>query len=202
MLKRTRLIGLAAAAVVALAACGGYGDDDTNAGVSTIDAESNGSTAESAATSEDTSTVVATGSSEFGDILVGEGGLSLYGFTDDVDGQPTCSGGCADAWPALIVEGDDLPAGLDPEIFSIVEGVDGASQLKAGKWPLYFFAGDSEAGQVNGQNSGGVWFVVSPDGSLIKDAEVADTTIEDSTQAAETATDGSADDKPAGTAGY
>ena len=44
----------------------------------------------------------------------------------------------------------------------------GTHQLKAGKWPLYRFAGDDEPGQTNGQGSGDVWFVVNPDGSLKK----------------------------------
>ena len=40
-------------------------------------------------------------------------------------------------------------------------------QLKAGKWPLYLFAGDAGPGETNGQGSGDVWFASAPDGSLI-----------------------------------
>jgi len=40
--------------------------------------------------------------------------------------------------------------------------------LKAGKWPLYYFSGDAAAGEANGQRSGGVWFAVAPDATLIK----------------------------------
>ena len=40
--------------------------------------------------------------------------------------------------------------------------------LKVGKWPLYRFAGDAAPGDINGQGSGGVWFVVGADGKLIK----------------------------------
>ena len=51
-----------------------------------------------------------------------------------------------------------------------MERPDGTHQLKAGKWPLYRFAGDSEPGDTNGQGSGGVWFVVDGLGGLIKNA--------------------------------
>ena len=111
--------------------------------------------------------IVSVGSTELGDALVDEAGLTLYGFTDDGEGNPTCNGACADAWPPVIVDGSALPDGLDPAVFSVVERADGSFQLKAGRWPLYRFAGDAGPGDVNGQGSGGVWFVAAPDGSLI-----------------------------------
>jgi len=110
---------------------------------------------------------VGVGSSDLGDILVDTAGFSLYGFTEDVDGVPTCEGGCAGAWPPILVTGTDLPAGLDPAVFSVVPRPDGTNQLKAGKWPLYLFAGDTAAGQTSGHESGDVWFLVRPDGTLI-----------------------------------
>ena len=109
-------------------------------------------------------------STDLGDVLVDESGMTLYGFTKDADGTPTCQGPCADAWPPLLVDGADLPDGLDPAVFTVVERPDGSFQLKAGAWPLYRFAGDAAAGETNGQASGGVWFVVDPQGGLIKNA--------------------------------
>ncbi len=116
-------------------------------------------------------TPVAVGATDLGDVLVDQAGLSLYGFLDDADGQPTCEGACADAWPPLLVDSADLPAGLDSAVFSVVERPDGNFQLKAGKWPLYLFAGDAAPGDTNGQGSGEVWFLATPDGGLIKDVE-------------------------------
>jgi predicted lipoprotein with Yx(FWY)xxD motif len=106
--------------------------------------------------------------SPLGQILADAGGLTVYGFTQDADGNPTCNGDCADAWPPVTVDGDAPPAGLDPNVFSLIEREDGELQLKAGKWPLYRFAGDAGPGETNGQGSGDVWFVVAPDGALIK----------------------------------
>jgi predicted lipoprotein with Yx(FWY)xxD motif len=34
--------------------------------------------------------------------------------------------------------------------------------------PLYFFAGDEQPGDTNGQAVGDVWFVVTPDGTPIE----------------------------------
>ncbi|MET0325759.1 MAG: hypothetical protein ABW219_11085 [Ilumatobacteraceae bacterium] len=109
-------------------------------------------------------------SSELGDIMVDESGMTLYGFTKDANGTPTCQGDCADAWPPLLVDSAELPEGLDPAVFTVVERPDGGFQLKAGKWPLYRFAGDAAPGDTNGQGSGGVWFVVDAAGGLIKNA--------------------------------
>lgn len=113
------------------------------------------------------SSIVAVGTTDLGDVLVDSAGLSLYGFTTDADGTPTCDDACADAWPPVLVDNADLPAGLDAATFSVVQRNDGTFQLKAGKWPLYLFAGDGAPGDVNGQGSGDVWFLATPDGSLI-----------------------------------
>ena len=105
---------------------------------------------------------------DLGEVLVDSEGLTLYGFTNDTDGTSTCTGDCASTWPALLVEGEpNIGDPLDPAVFSTVDGAEGGTQLKAGDWPLYRFSGDSAPGDVNGQGSGGVWFAVAPDGTLI-----------------------------------
>lgn len=113
--------------------------------------------------------------SPLGEILTDGEGNTLYGFTNDADGAPTCTGDCAATWPAHLVEGEPvIGPNLDPATFTLVDGAEGGTQLKAGKWPLYRFSGDAAPGDVNGQGSGGVWFVVAADGSLIKDTPSAD----------------------------
>ena len=110
---------------------------------------------------------VAVGATDLGDVLVDPDGLTLYGFTDDADGVPTCFDACAEAWPPILVDGAELPAGLDPAVFSVVERPGEGFQLVAGDWPLYLFAGDAGPGDTNGQGVGGNWFVAAPDGSLV-----------------------------------
>lgn len=129
---------------------------------------------------------VATADTDLGPVLVDATGLTLYGFTEDVDGNPTCNDACADAWPPLLVDGPDLPAGLDPAVYSVVSRDDGTNQLKAGAWPLYYFAGDAAPGDVNGQGSGDVWFAVTAEGGLVKEPQAA---AAESTDAEPAATD-------------
>jgi len=104
-----------------------------------------------------------------GQVLVGANGNTLYAFTKDVDGVSTCFDACAAAWPAVTVTaGFTPPAGVDPALVSAVDRPDGSQQLKIGKWPLYFYAGDGAPGETNGQGVGGVWFAQAADGTLVK----------------------------------
>lgn len=48
-----------------------------------------------------------------------------------------------------------------------ITGVDGAPQLTLDGWPLYYFAGDAAPGDTNGQDVGGVWWVMSPEGTPV-----------------------------------
>lgn len=164
------LAALAAATIVVAAACGSDDDDTTDTTTAATAAASD--TTAAPATSNGSAETDAAGfvtvvDSELGEILADANGFTLYGFTEDVDGVPTCEGGCAGAWPPLVLESAELPDGLDAGVFSVVERSDGTPQLKAGDWPLYRFASDFVVGDITGQDSGGVWFVVAPDGSLI-----------------------------------
>lgn len=152
---------MAAALVFALGACG---DDDDSA--STADQGSAEAPAQEASDA-----VVAPAETDLGEVLTTADGLTVYGFTNDSGGTSSCEDGCIDAWPPVTVDSADVPEGLDAAVFSVTERSDGTFQLVAGDWPLYTFAGDAAAGDVNGQGQGGVWFVVSPDGELNKDAD-------------------------------
>jgi predicted lipoprotein with Yx(FWY)xxD motif len=166
-MKKLRTIGaLAAATMLTLvAACGG-GDDDEPAAPPPD---------ESASSAEAGSAVAArAGESALGEILVGEDGLTLYGFTNDTDGTSTCTGTCAEAWPPVLVDADwTVGPGLDTGIFSTIPRDDGTEQLVAGRWPLYYYSGDAAPGDVNGQGAGEVWYAVGTDAALITDAAPA-----------------------------
>jgi len=105
--------------------------------------------------------------SDLGDILVGEGGKTLYAFTPD-EGQatPTCNDSCADNWPPLTGEAT-AGSGVDDSLISTATRADGTTQVVYGEYPLYYFSGDSAAGDTNGQGLNGKWFVVGADGELI-----------------------------------
>lgn len=154
--KFASIISLAALAL-AVSACG---DDSSDDAATAAEPDT-----ESPVPSDDD--IVQTASTDLGDVLVDADGLTLYGFTEDTDGVPTCDDDCAAAWPPLTVDSDELPGGLDPNVFTVVERSDGTFQLSAGNHPLYRFSGDSAPGDVAGQGVAEVWFAVSPDGELI-----------------------------------
>ncbi len=125
-------------------------------------------TASSGSTSAGGDATVATAETSAGTVLVDAEGFTLYGFMNDSEGETTCVDGCAEAWPPAFVDGEPTAGeGVDAAVLSTVEHPDG-TMLKAGDWPLYRFAGDQAPGDVNGQGSGGVWFAVTPDGTLIE----------------------------------
>lgn len=174
---RRRLLGTATAALV-LAGCVTDDDgDDGTGGDDTTDEP----TATDTATTGDDSTPTGTGDGgapavqvrshpDLGDVLVGPEELTLYMFDQDTRGESasTCYEGCADSWPPLTVEGepqagDDVAAEL-----TTVERDDGTTQVAANGWPLYYFAGDDERGDANGQGLNEVWWVLDPEGAPVR----------------------------------
>ncbi len=118
----------------------------------------------------DAVTELALAESDHGMILTDGAGMTLYGFTPDTDGTPTCYDDCAAAWPPVVggdTTGITVADGLDGAKLSTVERTDGIRQLVYGDWPLYYFAGDSAPGDTNGQALNEVWFVIGADGALI-----------------------------------
>lgn len=89
--------------------------------------------------------------------LASRDGRTLYIFDKDAPGRSNCSDGCLAAWPAFTVANAAL-AGGD---FSIVTRADGVQQWAFKGMPLYFYAGDTRTGDVNGDNRGGVWHVIN-----------------------------------------
>jgi predicted lipoprotein with Yx(FWY)xxD motif len=108
-------------------------------------------------------TVVVKSDSTLGDFLTDSEGRTLYLFTKDTEkGVSTCGGDCLVNWPAYTAtEPLTLPEGVDGEL-TLVDTPDGVKTVAYNGIPLYYFAGDTEAGQTNGQGVGGVWWVVAP----------------------------------------
>jgi predicted lipoprotein with Yx(FWY)xxD motif len=98
-----------------------------------------------------------------GSFLTDAEGNALYLFTPDTTpGESTCYDDCATAWPPLAPsEGMNLPAGVPGEL-TTVERTDGTQQVAYNDIPLYYYAGDEQPGDINGQGLGGVWFIVPP----------------------------------------
>jgi predicted lipoprotein with Yx(FWY)xxD motif len=98
-----------------------------------------------------------------GSMLVDDAGRTLYRYTPDQPNSSTCYGGCAIAWPPLLVDG--VPAAADPALaagLGIAIRDDGAKQLTYQGSPLYYYVGDAQPGDATGQGDDGVWFVIDP----------------------------------------
>jgi predicted lipoprotein with Yx(FWY)xxD motif len=110
-----------------------------------------------------------------GQILVDSRGRTLYMFMPDKQKKVTCtSASCVAAWPPL-----KLPAGAKAAaagkakqaLLSSDPNPKGGKVVTYARWPLYTYIGDSKPGQASGQAlnlNGGVWYVLSPSGTVIK----------------------------------
>ncbi len=153
MRKRNLAIGIAM--TLAMAACGSGGIE--GAREATVPAPPDTTQPAPPTTAALNLPDVKLGETEIGPVLTGPEGLTLYGFTNDTDATSACYGTCADAWPPVIVDVDFTAGpGVDVGILATALREDGSLQLVAGKWPLYYFAGDAAPGDVNGQGSGAV----------------------------------------------
>jgi predicted lipoprotein with Yx(FWY)xxD motif len=68
--------------------------------------------------------------------------------------------------PAVTTDAEPTAEGIEGELGTI-EGVEGETQVTLNGWPLYYFAGDSAAGDTNGQGVNDVWWVLTPAGEKI-----------------------------------
>lgn len=111
-----------------------------------------------------------------GTVLVDGQGMTLYMFVPDHQkGKSTCYNKCASGWPPL-----RLPAGVTtpvaagqakPALLGTTTRKDGGLQVTYNGWPLYLWEVDTAPGEATGQalNSlGGLWYVLSPKGKVIK----------------------------------
>lgn len=103
-----------------------------------------------------------------GTFLTGENGLTLYVFTTDGSDMSSCTADCATTWPPLTVTSGVMIQGpADAALgFGTITRDDGSTQVTYNHRPLYYYSGDSQAGDTNGQGVDGTWFVASVDGTV------------------------------------
>jgi predicted lipoprotein with Yx(FWY)xxD motif len=160
-MRSAKLFLVGSALLLVLAACSNDGGGD----------QAGGGTSASPPAAEpgagDSSVLAA--DSSLGTILTGADGRTLYVFMNDTDGASTCYDDCAANWPALVTDGDPVAGqGTDASLLGTTERTDGTVQVTYANQPLYFFGGDQQPGDTNGQEIGDVWYVVSPDGEPVE----------------------------------
>lgn len=166
------LAGLLVGAAVILAACSsGASSAATSTPASSAAAASATPAAASAVPGASSATaaghqLTSVSDATLGAYLTGDNGMTLYVLTKDSPGTSTCSGTCATNWPPFTVNAGETAtagAGVTGTIATLTRA-DGKTQVTYMGAPLYYFAGDSKAGDVNGQGVGGVWFVAATAG--------------------------------------
>jgi predicted lipoprotein with Yx(FWY)xxD motif len=159
---RTPALAVTLLAALVLPACCGSGSSGgsttTTGGASTTTGQSSGPA------------TIGTSSTSLGTILV-VGGRTAYLFRRDTGPHSTCSGECLAQWPAVTTTAAPKASGsATASMLGTTKRADGTLQVTYAGHPLYYFAGDSSAGQTNGQGLnafGANWYVLAPSGTAI-----------------------------------
>jgi predicted lipoprotein with Yx(FWY)xxD motif len=161
-------LGVPVAAGLLAAACGTAAGSTTAGSTPAGTPASNGST---------TATVIESHAGSAGSFLTNSSGRAVYLWAADSMNKSTCSGACAGAWPPVTTMGKVTAAdGAKAADLGTITRSDGSKQVTYDGQPLYYFAGDSGAGQTNGQGSdsfGAKWWLVAPAGTKITVADAA-----------------------------
>jgi predicted lipoprotein with Yx(FWY)xxD motif len=163
------LVALAAVGVLA-AGCGSNGSGSSSGGYGSPGTVPASGGASSVATVSATST-------RLGMILVDGSGRTLYLFAKDQPNQSACAGACVAAWPVDQSGGTPKAgSGATASLLGTIKRPDGSTQATYNKHPLYYYAGDSQPGQHNGQGInafGAAWYVLTPAGSAVSGGATA-----------------------------
>ncbi len=165
-----RFFLLAAVPIVAVlaSACGSSTKSTTSAPAATTPSSSTAAPTTAAGTKVSVASV-----DGLGPVLVNGQGKVLYTFVPDNAKKVTCVGGCAAVWPPLKLSGSKAAGsgavkasmlGSDPD-------PSGGNVVTYAGWPLYTYVADTGPGKATGQAknlNGGLWYVISPSGTVIK----------------------------------
>jgi predicted lipoprotein with Yx(FWY)xxD motif len=114
--------------------------------------------------------IVIGGNPTLGDFLVDARYRTLYVFRRDYPGASHCYDECAANWPPFIIQKDIIPQGsstIEPGLTGLVGVItrpDGTRQVTYNGWPLYYFAGDLNPGDANGDGVNNNWHVIRLNG--------------------------------------
>ncbi len=112
--------------------------------------------------------------SGLGPVLVNAQGRTLYIFVPDNAKKVTCVGGCAAIWPpAALPSGQKAVASgaVKQSLLASDANPSGGQVITYAGWPLYTYVADTAPGAATGQAinlNGGLWYVISPSGKVIK----------------------------------
>ncbi|MFF5706403.1 SCO0930 family lipoprotein [Streptomyces sp. NPDC012794] len=181
--RGTSLAAVAVVVTLAATACGANGKDGATrpAGAASVQAPAadpyagGQQAAQEAGDAKPAGQLAIAATDQLGQVLTDSAGFALYRFDKDTAKPPasTCEGDCAKAWPVVAAGEVTAASGMDPALLGEVVRKDGGKQLTVAGWPVYRFAKDTKAGDLNGQGVGGTWFAFAPDGKKAAKAAAA-----------------------------
>jgi predicted lipoprotein with Yx(FWY)xxD motif len=140
-MSATRLLALLGAAVLAVAACSSNAASPAAVG---------GGAPAAAGT-----TVSTASTPNFGVVLTGPNGMTLYTHSGDSATTSTCTASCATAWPPLETTSQPMAGtGVTGQLGTLTRA-DGTVQVTYAGLPLYYWQGDKKAGDVTGDGVDG-----------------------------------------------
>ena len=169
----TALAAVALALGIAVAGCGGSSSSSAPASGGGTNASggssgSYGSGYGGGGSSSASAVTLKAASSPLGSILVDQDGKTLYLFEADSPNKSNCSGGCLNLWPPVMASGK--AAAGSGVTAGMIGTATGSSQVTYAGHPVYWFSGDTKAGDTNGQgldDFGGEWYAISPAGKAV-----------------------------------
>lgn len=161
------LLPILLSAGLALAACGS--DDNSSSDTQAeVPAATEAAAVENDA-SESEATIGVASNATLGDFLVDGQGLTVYLFEKDDGTTTACTGECAVNWPPVIADGTPIAGeGIDAEKLGTADGIE-PNQVTYNGHLLYYFIGDSAAGDTNGVGIP-AWYALDPNGDAVESA--------------------------------
>ncbi len=172
--RRALTTGTVAAVAILAAACGSSSSSSGTTATSAATGATVGSTTSTTSTTSATKptgtpgpvVIAAATRGTVGVVLTdGIGGPTLYRYTPDGTGLPSCTAACARAWPPLTTgSASGVSAGTGVAASNLGTAIRAGDilQVTFKGMPLYTFSGDTQPAQTSGQGVGGVWYVVHP----------------------------------------
>lgn len=106
--------------------------------------------------------VVASRDSSTGSYLTDMQGKTLYVFLRDKNLESACKDECLAKWPIFEFNNKDLSRATDPlsKNINVIKRSDGMYQYAYAGKPLYYYVGDANPGDKNGEGFNNSWYTV------------------------------------------
>jgi len=88
-------------------------------------------------------------------LLADNSGRTVYVFDKDQGSTSVCYDACVQAWPVVT----SMPGNVNG--LGLTTRRDGTQQITLNGRPLYYYVGDQNPGDANGDGLGGIWHVIN-----------------------------------------